>query len=116
VFTGQVARYLNKSASREEVEDMRKELGLWQMNDQRLAAAIQGNALLQEAGQLSKNVSAVAAAGLQAMEFIEANRPVPMAWRQQQLDMLKEAQKPQAELLNMLAAPVQKLVEATVAE
>jgi hypothetical protein len=28
--------------------------------------------------------------------------------------MLKEARKPQAELLNMLAEPVQKLVEAVV--
>jgi hexosaminidase len=116
VFTGEVARYVEKSASREEVEDMRQELGGWQMNDQRLAPIIHGNVLLQEAADLSRNVSLVAGAGLQAMEYLDANRQVPAAWRQQQLDMLKDAQKPQAELLNMLAAPVQKLVEATVAE
>jgi hexosaminidase len=116
VFAGEVVRYVEKSASREEVEDMRQELGGWQMNDQRLAPIIQGNVLLQEAADLSRNVSIVAGAGLQAMEYLDANKQVPAAWRQQQLDMLKEAQKPQAELLNMLAAPVQKLVEATVAE
>jgi hexosaminidase len=93
---------------------MRKNLKTWQSNDERLAPVIQSNALLQETAQLSRNVSMVAGAGLQALEYLDANRPVPASWRQQQLDMLKEAQKPQAELLNMLVGPVQKLVEATV--
>jgi hypothetical protein len=37
-------------------------------------------------------------------------------WRQQQLDLLKQSQAPQAELLNMVAPSVQKLVEATTPE
>lgn len=114
VFAAQVTRYLEKSASPVDVDAMRKDLSTWQSNDEHLAAVIQSNPLLQEAAQLSRNVSLVATAGFQAMEYLDANRPVPAAWRQQQLDMLKETQKPQAELLNMIAAPVQRLVEATV--
>ena len=121
VFAAQVALYLAKSASPgsaspEDVEAMRKELRIWQGNDQQLAPVIQGSDLLQETAQLSRNVSIVAGAGLQALEYLNSNQRVRASWRQQQLDMLKEAQKPQAELLNMLAEPVQKLVEATVVE
>ncbi len=116
VFAGQVARYLGKSASSEDVDAMRKELARWQINDQQLAPLIESNALLQEAAPLSRNISLVAGAGLQATAYLEANRHVPAAWRQRQLDMLREALKPQAELLNMIVAPVQKLVEATVVE
>jgi len=116
VFADLVAHYLAKSVSPEEAANMRNALATWQNNDQQLAPVIQRTAMLQEAAQLSQNISLVAAAGLQAMEYLDGNRRVPGAWRQQQLDMLKEAQKPQAELLNMIAAPVQKLVEATEVE
>jgi hypothetical protein len=53
---------------------------------------------------------------LKAIEYLNAGTRVPADWRQQQLDLLKQAQAPQAELLNMVAPAVQKLLEATTPE
>jgi hexosaminidase len=116
IFAAQVARYLAKTASPEDLAAMRKMFHVWQANDTELAAVIQSNTLLQEIAPLSSNLALAATAGLQAMDSLDAGKHVPSAWRQQQLDMLREAQKPQAELLNMMAGSAQKLVEAIVVE
>jgi len=113
-FAGVVQRFLNKTSTPEEVEAMRKRLTVWRDNDQQLGPSLQNNALLQEAIPLSQNLTTIAAAGLQALDYLNSGGHGPAAWRQQQLDALKQAQKPQAELLNMIAPSVQKLVEATI--
>jgi hypothetical protein len=100
----------------EEIEVTRKKLIAWRDNDQQLGPMLQNNALLQEAIPLSQNLTAIAAAGLQALEYLSSGGHAPAGWRQQQLDALKQDQKPQAELLNMIVPSVQKLVEATTAD
>ena len=112
-FAGEVQRFLNKRASPTDLEGMRTVLAIWRDNDQRLAPALHGNSLLEEAVPLSQNLAGIAATGLQTLEYLNAGGRAPAAWRQQQLDLLKQAQTPQAELLNMVAPSVQKLVEAT---
>jgi len=107
-------RILNKTATPEEVEATRKHLNVWRDNDQQLGPLLQNNALLQEAIPLSRNLTTIAAAGLQALDYLNSGGHAPAAWRQQELDALKQTQKPQAELLNMIAPSVQKLVEATI--
>jgi hypothetical protein len=111
-----VQRFLNKSMRPDDLSEMQKSLALWRDNDQQLAPALQSNPLLQEAGPLSQSLSSVAIAGWKALEYLNAGSRVPADWRQQQLDLLKQAQAPQAELLNMIAPSVQKLVEATTPE
>jgi hexosaminidase len=113
IFSNQVQRFLNKSARPDDLNEMEKSLTLWRDNDQQLAPALQSNPLLQEAVPLSQTLSSVATAGLKALEYLNAGARVPAGWRQQQLDLLKQAQAPQAELLNMVVPAVQKLVEAT---
>ena len=116
VFSARVQRLLNKSATAEDMSEIQKSLMLWRDNDQRLAPALQGNPLLEEAVPLSQSLSSVATAGLKAFEYLHAGTRVPAAWRQQQLELLKQAQAPQAELLNMIAPAVQKLIAATTPE
>jgi hexosaminidase len=116
IFSGRVERLLNKSATAEEISEIQKSLTLWRDNDQKLAPALEGNPLLQEAVPLSQTLSSVATAGLKAIEYLDAGTRVPAAWRQQQMEMLKQAQAPQAELLNMVAPAVEKLVQATTPE
>jgi len=112
-FAGMVQRFLNKTSTPEEIEATRKKLIAWRDNDQQLRPILQNNALLQEAIPLSQNLTTIATAGLQALDYLSSGGHAPAAWRQQQLDALKQAQKPQAELLNMIVPSVQKLVEAT---
>jgi hexosaminidase len=112
-FAGTVQRFLNKTSTPEEIEATRKKLVAWRDNDQQLGPVLQNNALLQEVTPLSQNLTTVATTGLQALDYLSAGGHARAAWRQQQLDLLKQAQKPQAELLNMIIPSVQKLVEAT---
>ena len=116
IFSGRVQRFLNKSAMPDDLSEMQKSLTLWRDNDQQLAPALQDNPLLQEAVPMSQALTSVASAGLKALEYLNAGTRVPAAWRQQQIDLLKQTQAPQAEMLNMIAPGVQKLVEATTPE
>lgn len=116
IFSGRVQRFLNKSATPDDLSEMQKSLTVWRDNDQQLAPVLQGNPLLQEAVPMSQALASVASAGLKALEYLNTGTRVPAAWRQQQIDLLKQAQAPQAEMLNMIAPGVQKLVEATTPE
>jgi hypothetical protein len=72
--------------------------------------------LLKEIIPISQSLQAVATAGLQALDYLSKAGRVPSTWRDQQLVMLNQAGKPQAELLNMIAPSVQKLVTATTSQ
>jgi hexosaminidase len=115
-FATETQRFLNKPDSFLETYVLVSQLSLWQDNDQRLRPLAENNPLLQEIVPVSQNLSAVAATGMQALRYLGAGGRAPALWREQQLAFLKEAQKPQAEMLNTLAPSVQKLVEATVPE
>lgn len=115
-FAAKVDRRLNHSASAADLDELKRQLSLWQSNDQALEPALQSNALLTEAIPLSQTLQSVAAAGLQALEYLDRGGHAPAGWRTQQLTMLQQAKKPQAELLNMIVPAVERLVAATVPE
>jgi hexosaminidase len=115
-FAAETQRFLNKPDSLLETYVLVSQLALWQDNDQRLRPLIENNPLLQEIVPVSQNFSAIATMGMQALRYLGAGGSAPAQWRDQQLAFLKEAQKPQAEMLNTLVPSVQKLVEATVPE
>lgn len=116
LFAEMVNRRLNHSASATDLDEMKRRLSLWQSNDQALEPALQSNALLQEVIPLSQTLQSVATAGLQALEYLDRGGHAPAGWRTQQLTMLQQAKKPQAELLNMIVPSVEKLVTATIPE
>jgi hypothetical protein len=66
---------------------------------------------LQEAAPLSAELSALGAAGLQALDYLDKSQSAPDGWRAQQLALVENAKKRQAGLLLMVAAPVQQLIE-----
>ena len=103
----------SKSWNSPEAQTAKSWLILWRDNDQQLQPVLQNSRLLQEAIPLSKNVSAVAEIGMEAMDYLNAGGAATVAWREGRLAFLKQAQQPQAELLNMIAPGVEKLVEAT---
>jgi hexosaminidase len=106
-------RFLNQSASADDISQMRRRLSSWQENDQRLEPLLESSPLLQELVPLSRNLTSVATAGLRALDYLIAGGAAPAAWRDQQLALLKEAENPQAEMLNTIVPSVEKLVEAT---
>jgi len=93
---------------------MRAELTLWRANDPRLQPLLQHSFLLKEVAPLSHNLSACAATGLQAIDYLTGGQRPPESWTTQQLSMLQEAMKPgHAQLLLMVTAPIESLVRAS---
>ena len=92
---------------------IRAQLMQWRDNDARLEPVIASSYLLKEAAPLSQNLSALGAAGLQALDYIDKGEPAPDSWKAQQLGMIAQATAPQANLLLMPAPAVQILVQAS---
>ncbi len=92
---------------------IRASLTLWRDNDARLHPLLEQSFLLQEDEGLSQNLSALAAAGLAALDSIDKAQPPPDAWKTQQLALVEQAKKPQAGLLLMIAAPMEQLIQAS---
>ena len=84
----------------------------WRENDVYLRPLFEQRFLLREAAPLSRSLSEVGSIGLEALVFITSGKPVPANWVQQELDVLKAKEKPQAEVTLEAARPVRMLVEA----
>jgi len=91
---------------------IRTQLTLWRHNDAALYPLLQQSALLQEDIPVSQNLAMIAAAGLQALDYLDRGLKEPELWKTQQLTVIEQAKKPVAGLLLPVVAPVQQLVEA----
>ena len=100
-------------ASPELWEAARGWLVLWRDNDAKLQPQLERSDLTAELIPLSHSLSQVAAIGLQALDDLKDHRTVDTASRQKNLDVLKDAEKPQAVLLDMVAPSIEVLVQAT---
>jgi len=88
-------------------------LATWRDNDAKLQPLLRRSFLLQEIAPLSQDLSALGDAGLQALDYLDKTQPSPESWRTQQLAMIDHAKSPKADLLLMIATPVQQLIEAS---
>ncbi len=112
-FNQMVDDILARKAKPEELEKVRGLLISWRDTDVKLRQRMESSFLLKEAAPLSQNLSALGAAGLTALEYIESGvRPAP-EWTNQQLSLIRTIKQPQAELLLAVAPAVEKLVQAT---
>ncbi len=94
---------------------IREELTKWRNNDSALQPLLQNSFLLKEIMPVSQNLAALGAAGLQALDYIDARKTAPPQWRLQQVAMMQQAAKPTGDLVLAVAPAVQKLVEASSA-
>jgi len=93
--------------------EIKEWLTRWHDNQTSLQPLENQSFLLKEIVPLSQDLSAVATAGLQALEYLDRGARAPDAWATQQFALLEQAQKPKAQLLLMVAPPVLKLIEAS---
>ncbi len=114
-FSALVDRVLARTASEEEKSALRQQLICWRDNDLRLHPLFAESFLLKDDAVVSQNLSAVAEAGLQALDYLQADGVAPAAWRDAQLAVIANAAKPQQNLLLVVTAPIEKLVQATQA-
>jgi hexosaminidase len=88
-------------------------LTTWRDNDVKLHPLLEQIFLLQEDAPLSQDLSALGAAGLQALDYLDKAQPAPDGWKAQQTALIDQAKIRKADLLLMVVAPVQQLVEAS---
>jgi hexosaminidase len=104
------------NASPERFQKAKEWLTQWRDNDAKLEPSLQNSDIMAELAPLSQSLSQVAAIGLRAMDDLQ-NRHVPdAATTQNDTQVLKAAEKPQAVLRDMVVAPVEMLVQAAAAQ
>jgi len=91
---------------------LRSYLTRWSRNDAAFASLAQKSSLAKEGAATSRDLSAVGAAGLAAIDAIAAAKPLSPDQQSQMNAVLTEAAKPKVQLLLVPVASVQKLVGA----
>jgi hexosaminidase len=89
-------------------------LTLWRDNDAKLQPSLGRSELTAELIPLSQSLSQVAAVGLQALDDLKNHRAASQNAMGKNLQLLKDAEKPQAVLLDKVVPSVELLVQASV--
>jgi hexosaminidase len=100
-------------ASPQQWQQARNWLVLWRDNDARLQPSLKDSDLTDELIPVSHTLSQVAAIGLQALDDLANHRVAAEAAVQSNMTLLKAAERPQAVLRDMVAQPVEWLVQAS---
>jgi len=87
----------------------------WQNAQAQLQPLEASSFLMKEVTPQAQNLSSVAAAGLQALDYLDQHKQPPPEWTTQQLALLQSAKTRQAQVFLMIVDPVQKLVQASAA-
>jgi len=99
-------------ATPEQLQEAQKWLELWRDNDAKLQLTLKDAPLIADLGPLSQSLSQVAALGLQALDDLKNHRTLAADAKEKDLQLLKEAAKPKAVLLDMVVPSVKLLVQA----
>lgn len=93
-------------------EQIHSYLTLWRDNDAKLQPVLKDSSLLGEDISISQNLAMAAAAGLQALDYLDKGQSEPELWKAQQIAVLELAKKPVAGLLLQVVPPIEHLVQA----
>jgi hexosaminidase len=116
-FGAQVQAYIQSGYKDQATEiQIRALLTTWRDNDTRLHPLLDESFLLHEVVPLSEDLSALGIAGLQALDYLDKSEPSPQSWHTQQLALVERAKAPKANLLLMVVAPVQQLIESSAGQ
>src|SRR5437870_2348640 len=112
-FSDMVNALLSGKAKPGTEAQIRTLLSRWRDNQIELQPLAEKSFLVKEVLPLSQNLSTLGTAGLAALDYMDHGERAPDQWRSQQLALIEQAKKQQAQLLLMIAPAVQKLIEAS---
>jgi hexosaminidase len=101
----------NPKRDAEDLGLLRRAFAEWAANDARFLPLAENNALLAEVKPLSKDLSALGAAGLRMLDCLAGGRPAPRGWLTRQNTELARMQKPAFDVLLAAARPVKLLAD-----
>jgi hexosaminidase len=90
---------------------LRLQFAVWVANDAQFQPMVAGSAYLPELVPLSSNLKTVGQIGLEALTYLQAGQPAPIAWLMQAESQVIAIQRPLAEVVLAAARPVQILLE-----
>ncbi len=108
-FAGTVDALLAGDSAQREL--VRERLTAWRNQYEALKPVFAASFLAAEIEPVSRDVSALAAAGLEALDSLESGKSAPPGWADTQRQLLDRAKAPRAELLIVILDPVRKLVQ-----
>jgi len=113
-FSGLVDKFLASSCRDAALAaELRSQLTRWGQNEAAFASLARKSFLAKEGAAASRDLSAIALAGLAALDAIAATKPLSPDQLSQLNSVLTEAAKPKVQLLLVPVAAVQKLVAAS---
>jgi hexosaminidase len=112
-FSELVDRYLSSGCHDAAIgNELRRPLSLWSQNDPTFASLAQKSFLAKQAAATSSDLSAIGAAGLQALDAIAAGTQLASDQQTQLNSLLTEATKPKGQLVLIPVSSIKKLVDA----
>jgi hexosaminidase len=110
IFNKQVAEFLSKPSPELENEISEK-LILWKENDAQFKLLLNNSPVLLEAASLSENLSSLAAAGLEAIQYIHDNKKAGSDWLQERLAVANKAKQQGGRCEIQVVDAIQKLIQ-----
>ncbi|HYE13256.1 MAG TPA: family 20 glycosylhydrolase [Pyrinomonadaceae bacterium] len=92
--------------------ELHRELSAWRDAASELEAVMDGSPALHEARPLADDLSALGAAGLEALSYLSRGVTAPPEWREARLAALEQAAKPKAAVELAVVGAVRQLVAA----
>jgi len=110
IFNRQVAEFLSKPSPKMEKE-ISKKLILWKENDAQFKLLLNNSPVLLEAALLSENLSLLAAAGLEAIQFIHDHEKSGSDWLQESLAVVNKAKLQGGRCEIQVVDAIQRLIQ-----
>ena len=110
-FSMMVDAMLAGQASAQTKEQVRGMLTLWHNNQSSLEPLEGQSFLLQEVIPASQNLTRVAAAGLEALDYLDRGARPREGWKSETVALLEDGGKPRAQLLLVIVPSIEKLVD-----
>ncbi|MBN1569243.1 MAG: family 20 glycosylhydrolase [Acidobacteria bacterium] len=104
-----------QSGSPDGLRSVREQLSAWRYTARALKAALEQSFLLEEIGPAAEMIGDLTTLGFEAAEYLETRRKPQEEWIGKAAPVLEQAEKPHAEMLIAIGAPIKKLVEAASA-
>jgi len=92
-------------------DEIRQQLTLWRDCGKEVLPLMRRSALLAEAVPVAEDVSVLAAAGLEALDYLESGKAAPRDWRAKQQPLLDRCARPRVELIIAITPAIRRLVE-----
>jgi hexosaminidase len=111
-FSQMVDAYLADQSKAGNEEQIRNWLTRWRDQRDALAPMADHSLLLKEVVPISQDLSSLATAGLESLDYIDKAQTAPDPWKTTQTSLVEQGSKPKAQLLLVVVAPIQKLIAA----